>query len=206
MRSWERVFFLTVGGIFLLSLIVLLGLTLKSGAQKFLGSFPTPTGFEQQFFEMRLLGPDLPSGYTRINVATRLAVENGEGEQHIYEARPAIQLVEQIIIFAETEDVDGQIKKEMADWSTMDFVFDGEARASMPHADTVAWACGDPVMISGRETLQTRYCITIASYQNIYIVLSGSVVEGKLLTMENYLDLLQLLDRRVSKVQSRGIE
>ncbi len=206
MRSWERAILLTIGGIFLLSLIVLLGLILKSGAQKVVASFPTPTGYEQQFFEMRLLGPDLPSGYVRVNVAMRLLVENGVGEQHIYEARPAIQLVEEIGIFAEVEDAANQLKKEMAEWSTMHFVFDGEARTSMPNADTVALACGDPVMISGRETLQTNYCITVATYKNIYIVLRGSIVEGKLLTRDKYFELLGLLDERITKAQSGGVQ
>lgn len=206
MRSWERMILLTVGGIFLLSLIVLLGLILKSGAQKVVASFPTPTGYEQQFFEMRLLGPDLPSGYVRVNVATRLMVENGVGEQHIYEARPAIQLVQQIAIFPKMADVTTQMEKEIAHWSTMHFVFDGEARTSMPNADTVALACDGPVMISGRETLLTRYCMTIATYQNIYVVLSGSTVEGKLLTRDKYFELLGLLDERITKVQSKEVK
>lgn len=209
MRSWERTILTLIGSIFLLALIVLVGLILKNTVQKVAASFPTPTGYEYQFFEMRLLAPDLPSGYVGSRGSTRLPVKNGVGEEHVYEARrssSAIQLVQQLVIFAAVEDAVTQLEQEIAHWSTMHFVFDGEARTSMPSADNVAWACDGPVMISGRETLRTRYCITIATYKNIYIVLRGSVVENKLLTIDKYLELLGLLDERIAKVQSRGIE
>lgn len=204
MRTRERTIFMGIGTIFLLALIVLVGLIMKTTGQKIVASFPTPTGYEFQFFEMRLLAPDLPSGYVRSPGTVRLLVNNGVGEKHIYEAKnssSAIQLVEQIVIFDEVTHANSQLEKEIAEWSSLHFLVDGEVLTKMPNADNVAWACDDPVTISGRETLRTRYCITLATYKNIYIVLRGSVVEGKLLTMDKYLELLGLLDERITKVQ-----
>lgn len=204
MRTWERTIFMGIGAIFLLALIVLVGLIMKTTGQKIVASFPTPTGYEFQFFEMRLLAPDLPSGYVRSPGAAHWPVANGVGEQHIYEARgssSAINLVQQMAIFTEAKDAAAQVEQEIAQWPTMHFVFEGEVLSLMPKADQVAWACGQPVVISGRETLRTQYCITVATYKNIYVALSGSIVEGKLLTRDKYFELLGLLDERITKVQ-----
>jgi hypothetical protein len=211
MRSWERTIFAIVGSIFLLLLVVLLGLIGKNAAQNIAASFPTPTGYEEELFAMRLRAPDLPDGYERLNVTTRVQVENGIGEQFIYYANQAspINMSQKTIIFTTPEDAKKALEHKIADNPRLTFTFESEARQHMPQADQVAWACDIAVTIAQADfAVRAQSCITIARYGNIYIELDGHIVENRLLTIDKFMNLLQILDNRVSGVlaSNRGVQ
>lgn len=203
MRSWERTIFTSIGSIFLLLLVVLLALIGKNVSQNIAASFPTPTGYEEELFVMRLRAPDLPDGYERLNVATRVQVENGIGEQFIYYANHAspINISQKTIIFTTPEDAAKALEGKVMDNPRLTFEFESEPRQHMPQADQVAWACDIAVTIAQADfAVRAQSCITIARYGNIYMELDGYIVEDQLLTIDKFMNLLQILDKRVSGV------
>ena len=63
MNRWESRLLKFLGTIFLLLVIALIVLTVRSATQRMIALMPTPTGYEDEFFALRLVAPDLPRGY-----------------------------------------------------------------------------------------------------------------------------------------------
>ncbi len=68
------------------------------------------------------------------------------------------------------------------------------------HADEIKTACLPGAQFNGSQNLS---CRSIARYQNVIVLTNGVVLPDKVLTLENFREMLEAVDRRIVEVLSR---
>ena len=195
-----------LGIIFVLLVITLVILAVRSASQRMIALMPTPTGYESDFFALRLVAADLPNGYGGQRMPRSIKVEDGIGEEYIFELRAlssSFSVVHTIIIFEKPALVDTAFEQALtANHQTAFHVNEGlDSADDKLNATNIAWRCEQPLTTSSSEfTINTRYCMTVATYQNVYVEISGQTFTDEYLTMEKYFDLVKRLDQRAGEV------
>lgn len=206
MNRWESRLLKFLGTIFLLLVIALIVLTVRSATQRMIALMPTPTGYEDEFFALRLVAPDLPRGYQGQRIPFSVKVENGIGYDYIFRLQslsPSFNITHRIIIFETSALAEAEFKQILVEQQqTTLHVNEGlDVTKDKPYANSIAWGCDQPVTSATSQfTIRTRYCITVVTYENIYMEIRGQTFTDEYLTMEKYFDLVKRLDQRAGEV------
>lgn len=206
MKQWEGKLFKLLGAIFVLLVVALVLLATRSATQRMIASLPTPTGYEAEFFALRLIAADLPSGYQGQKIPDLVKVENGIGQEYIFWLQTrstSYSLSHRIIIFETSALAETAFKQQLTEQhQTISSVNEGLGSADDKlYATNIAWGCDQPVKRSTSVAIiRTQYCMTIATYQNVYVEISGQTFTDEYLTMEKYFALVKRLDQRAGEV------
>ena len=206
MKQWERKLFIFLSAIFIVLALLVIALAFGSATRRTIALLPTPTGYEDEFFALRLKAPDLPRGYQGQRIPDSVKVERGTGYDYIFELQPlfdSFSIVHRIIIFETSEVANTAFDKTLTQRRGTEFnVNEGlDVTKHKSYANNIAWGCDQPVTTANSQlTIRTRYCITVATYQNVYVEIRGQTFTNEYLTMEKYFDLVKQLDQRAGEV------
>ena len=148
----------------------------------------------------------MPSGYHGQKRPKAIRVEEGIGQEFIFELRAFSSLFyvdHAIVIFKEPTLATMAFEQALTEDHQPTFhVNEGLGSASDKlYATNIAWGCDQPVPTHNAQfTINTRYCMTVATYKNVYVEISGHTFADDYLTMEKYFDLVKRLDQRAGEV------
>jgi|688.fasta_scaffold331042_1 hypothetical protein len=206
MKQYERKLFTFLSIIFIVLAFLLIALAFGSATRRTIALLPTTTGYEDEFFALRLRASDLPRGYQGQRIPDLVKVESGTGYDYIFELQPlsdSFSIVHRIIIFETSEVTNAAFDKTLTQRRGTEFhVNEGiDVTKDKPYANNIAWGCDQPVTTANSQfTISTRYCIAVATYQNVYVEIRGQTFTNEYLTMEKYFALVKRLDQRAGEV------
>jgi hypothetical protein len=206
MKQWESRLLKLLGTIFGLLILTLVIFVMRNATQRTITLMPTPTEYTAKFFALRLRSIDLPDGYRGQSRPTSINEQNGLGQEYIFwlqELNSSFNIAHSIIIFETFALAEAKFNERLKERrQTIFHVNQGlEAAGDQLYATNLAWSCDQPLTTANSEfIIRTRYCTTVATYQNVYIEISGQTFTDNYLTMEKYFELVKRLDQRAGEV------
>ena len=167
---------------------------------------PTSTEYIDIFFALRLRSTDLPNGYRGQSRPTSINVQDGVGQEYIFwlqDLASSFSIAHSIIIFETTALAETKFNQSLTERHQTTFhVNEGfEAADNQLYATNIAWGCDQSVTTANSEfTIRTRYCMSVATYKNVYLEISGQTFPDRYITMEKYFELVKILDQRAGEV------
>lgn len=205
MKTIERRLVYFVGGIFL-CLVIILGVLLvytsiTSTIETITAMIPTPTGYTDELYLIRLKPNDVPNQYLGDVDFTRPDIKGIAGEKMVFyhDKFPLSLHVEQeVIIMGTSEEITKSATAETAFWKDISFQ---SLEASDKYANDISLGCSPPTSSTDSTgTLIARYCVAVALYDNVLVITRGFVREEQSLTMDEFLNLVEIADARVAQV------
>ena len=206
MKNWESKLLGLLGAIFLLLLVALGILVIRNTMQRVGKNMSLSTGYEAEFFALRLKASDLPDGYRGEKIPELIKENGGKGEEYIYFTSgfaSSFNIVHRVVIFDTPTLANHAFDETLSSRRQTKFHINEslEAVDDTLYATNLAWGCDEPLTtVSAQISVSTQYCSTIATYHNVYVEIRGHTFTDRLLTMEKYIDLVQHLDQRAGQV------